>query len=192
MTVTREQLSAVLQASMPDGCKVIDYLEDAVPNEASLVELGINTALYGISDVRTEIHQDFYEMLVGAIVSAAAVPTVLPGSALAHERLANEVYDLLFGYDLHTVGIDELHVAVELRKQYAEAIIRTVGEALTLEAAVPPETFVSVGHSFSGMSFGALQWDHKPGDGEVRGAYEELWPHSKDNLNYMIHPLTTR
>lgn len=68
--VSREQVDAVLSAQLPDGCTVQDYLEDAIPNEESLAELGISTHGAGFSYVRSEMHDDFYVLLITAILNA--------------------------------------------------------------------------------------------------------------------------
>jgi hypothetical protein len=73
-------LIAVLAAPMPDGCTVRDYLEDAIPNKQSLVELGINVDGYGISDIRGDIHEDFYRLLIHTILTAASA--LVPSPAL--------------------------------------------------------------------------------------------------------------
>lgn len=184
--ISKDLIRAALGATMPDGCKVIDYLEDAVPNESSLKELGIDTAGYGISDIRSDIHQDFYCLIIGAIMEGAtrSEPSVsTPDNAI----LERAVYDKIFEFD--TVGtFSDLSVAVELRQRYASEIVNLVMKAATPR---PSEagTFVTVGHSFCGMPFGALAWDREPTDLEVRDAYEAAYPHSRANLNYETHSI---
>lgn len=81
MIVTREQIQKALAAPMPDGCTVRDYLEDAIPNNASLAELGIDLTNDWLSNIREEIHDDFYTVLITAILTsahAAPLPTLTP------------------------------------------------------------------------------------------------------------------
>jgi hypothetical protein len=52
-------------------------------------------------------------------------------------------------------------------------------------------TYIAVGHSLDGMSFGALVWDHQPSDEEATTAFEALHPHSVRNLNLQICPAVT-
>lgn len=48
-------------------------------------------------------------------------------------------------------------------------------------------SYVSLGHSLDGYSFGAIIWTHKPTEREIEAAYAAGFPHSKGNLNYTIH-----
>lgn len=81
-----DRVKTILQAQMADGCNVMDYLSDAVPNEASLKELGINTNGYGISNIREEIYNDFYSMIISAILNADPAPRLGKVKELVWEK----------------------------------------------------------------------------------------------------------
>lgn len=66
-----KRIIQALQAKMPDGLPVQDYLEDCIPSKADLDLMGINTSGYELSDIRADIYEDFYRLLVHTILDAA-------------------------------------------------------------------------------------------------------------------------
>ena len=68
------ELSRVLRTPFSSGAWMEDYLEDCMPSEAQLKSLGIDTlGYYWNSD---EIHNDFYKLLIEAIVASGRVNNV--------------------------------------------------------------------------------------------------------------------